>query len=296
MQPKDIHQDITLIGPLPQQGFWEYFNPVHLVRQLIRHRDLLWQFVWWEVNDRYSGSALGLLWAVIVPLLRLSVYTLVFSVLLGGRKAVWGLDSNFDVGAMIFCGFALFNVFAESIGRASHLMWANRTYVKNIVFPLEIIPVVVISVALIHTLIGLGVLVVLVIFINGVFHWTFLYLPLTCMPLIFLVAGISWFLATLGVFNRDVDNLIQSLIQVLFLLSAIFFPLDALLKLFPARWQWIVRFNLLSSIVEDGRRVILKGIPPDWFWLAADTAASLVLMLAGYACFMYYKRQFADVI
>ncbi len=78
----------------------------------------MYRFVWWEVNDRYRGSALGMLWTIIVPLLRFWVYAVVFAVLLGGRNAVWGLDSNLEVGMMIYCGFIVFNVFAESVGKA----------------------------------------------------------------------------------------------------------------------------------------------------------------------------------
>jgi lipopolysaccharide transport system permease protein len=88
----------------------------------------------------------------------------------------------------------------------------------------------------------------------------------------------------------------QSLIQMLFLLSAIVFPLDRLIHLFPDQWQWLVRLNILSSIVEDARRVALKGLSPDWFWFNLDLAASVLLMLVGYACFMRFKGQFADVV
>lgn len=289
-------KEVKIISEAPERRFIEYLNPLHLFRQLYRHRELLRQFMWWEVNDRYRGSVLGIFWPIIVPLLRLSVYTFVFAVLLGGKKVVWGVDSNLYVGEMIFCGFMIFNVFAETIGKSCHLMWGNWTYVKNIIFPLEIISVIEVGVAVIHTLIAAAVLIVLEFLINGVFHWTVIYLPLIFIPLIFFVTGLSWILSTLGVFNRDIDNLIQSLIQILFLLSAIFFPLRTLLKLFSEHWRWIVRFNILSSIVEDARCVVLKGMPPDWFWLSINSIASLMLMLIGYACFMHYKRQFADVI
>ena len=288
--------NITLITKESQLQFRQYLNPVNLFRQIVRHRELLSQFIWWEVNDRYRGSVLGILWTIFVPLLRLSVYTLVFSILLGGRKIIWGLDSNLDVGAMIFCGFLLFNIFAESVGRAPRLMWINKNYVKNIIFPLEIISLSIVGVSVVHTIIGLGILIFLELIINGALHWTLIYLPLVFIPLIFFVSGLSWFLATLGVFNRDIDNLMQSLIQMLFLLSGVVFPLNRLVELFPEQWGWVVRLNILSSIIEDARRVVLKGLPPDWFWYNIDLAASILLMLAGYAYFMHYKRQFADVV
>jgi lipopolysaccharide transport system permease protein len=288
--------EVRIISEAPEFSYLENFNPLKLLRKVFRQKELLRQFIWWEVNDRYRGSALGILWTILVPLLRLSVYTLVFSILLGGRKAVWGLESNLDVGAMIFCGFLMFNVFAESVGKSPRLMWINRSYVKNIVFPLEILPVTAVGVSIVHTVIGMGVLVTLELLINREIYWTVIYLPLVVAPLVFFSTGLSWLLATVGVFNRDIDNLMQSLIQMLFLLSGIVFPLDRLVKLFPEQWQWLVRLNILSSVVEDTRRVVLQGLSPDWLWFNLDLAASFLCLLIGYSCFMHFKRQFADVL
>ncbi len=289
-------QKIKIISEEPRLLFKTFLNPIDLLKGLNRYKLLLRQFIWWEVNDRYRGSALGMLWTIIVPLMRILVYTLVFSILLGGRKNIWGLDSNFAVGKMIFCGVVLFNVFAESVGKASRLMWVNKTYVKHIVFPLEIIPVTVIGVSVVQSFIGIGVLIVLEMFSSGIPHWSLVYLPLVYLPLIFFCTGISWILATLGVFSRDVDNLTQSLIQMLFFLSGIIFPLDRLLHLVPDHWNWILRINVIASIVDDARRIIFQGLGPDWFWLIFNLVYSITLMVVGYACFMRYKRGFADVI
>ncbi len=271
-------------------------NPLSLLKSIKRHGSLLHQFVRWEVNDRYRGSALGMLWTVIVPLLRLSVYTLVFSILLGGKKVVWGLESNFAVGEMIFCGFILFNVFSEAVGKASRLMWINKSYVKNIVFPLEIIPVISMGVAVVHSFIGMMVLVFLEAVFGGGIHWTLIYLPLIYLPLIFFVTGISWILSVLGVFSRDIDNLMQSLIQMLFLLSAIIFPLERLMGMVPDGWHWVLRLNIIASVVDDARRIVLEGISPDWYWLIVNTIAASALLLIGYAWFMSRKKDFADVV
>lgn len=290
------HQPVTVISRTPPFRFWRLINPFHLFTRLIRHRELLGRFIWWEVKNRYRGAALGMLWTIIVPLLRLAVYTLVFSVLLGGRGVVWPLDSNYEVGAMIFCGFVMFNVFADAAGKGPMLLWESQTYVKNIVFPIEIIPAIVTGVAAVHSLIGVAVLVSLELFRTGHVHWTLVYLPLVYLELVFFVAGLCYFLATIGVFNRDINNLMQSLIQILFLLAAIVFPLDRLMALIPDQWEWVVRLSILSTIVDDARRVILAGLPPDWFWLSINLTLTFSLLLSGYACFMSYKRDFADVV
>lgn len=287
---------IKIISAMPQHGFINYLNPLLMINGLKRYRLLFWRFVWWEVNDRYRGSALGMLWTIIVPLLRLSVYTLVFSILLGGKKIIWGLDSNFAVGEMIFCGVIMFSVFSESAGKASRSMWINKSYVKNIVFPLEIIPVTVAGVAIVNSFFGMGVLIFMELLSSGSLHWTLIYLPLVYLPLIFFVIGISWILSALGVFSRDIDNLMQSLIQMLFFLSGIIFPLERLMAMVPDQYDWLLRLNIISSVVDDARRIVLEGRDPDWFWLSINLIFTLVLLIIGYAWFMSRKKDFADVV
>ena len=289
-------QKVKIITKEPRLSFGAYLNPLHLIKGLNRYMQLLRQFIWWEVNDRYRGAALGMLWTILVPLLRLSVYTFVFSILLGGRNVIWGLDSNFDVGKMIFCGVIMFSVFSESVGKASRLMWINKSYVKNIVFPLEIIPVTIAGVAVVNSFFGMGVLIFMELLSSGSLHWTLIYLPLVYLPLIFFVIGISWILAALGVFSRDIDNLMQSLIQMLFFLSGIIFPLERLMAMVPDQWEWVLRLNIVSSVVDDARRIVLEGRAPDWFWLNVNLLFTIMLLIVGYACFMSNKRGFADVI
>ncbi len=289
-------QEVNVISKASPFQFRHFLNPLHLLRILIRYRELLGRFIWWEVKNRYRGAALGMLWTIIVPLLRIAVYVLVFAVLLGGKKTTWHLDSNYEVGAMIFCGFVMFNVFADAAGKGPMLLWENQTYVKNVVFPIEIVPVIATGVAVVHSLIGVAVLVFLELFRGGHVHWTLVYLPLMYIQLVFFVAGLCYFLSTLGVFNRDINNLMQSLIQILFFLSAIVFPFKRLMTLIPKEWEWVIRVSILPSIVDDARRVILEGQPPDWFWLNVNLLLTFILLLVGYACFMSYKRDFADVI
>jgi lipopolysaccharide transport system permease protein len=168
--------------------------------------------------------------------------------------------------------------------------------VKNILFPLEIIPLTINGAAVIQSFIGMSVLILLELFTKGFVHWTICFLPLLYIPLIFFVSGISWILAALGVFNRDINNLIQSIIQLFFLLSAVLFPLERLVRLVPDQMEWILRLNLLATIVDESRRVVIQGHPPEWLWLAYTFLAAFFLMIIGYACFMHFRRGFADVV
>ena len=268
------------------------FLPVRLVRSLYQHRDLIRQLAHRDIANRYKGSFLGVFWAVVTPLIMLGVYAFVFSVIFGAR---WGLphESKLDFALTLFAGLLVFNVFADTIGRASTLVTGNPSYVKRVVFPLEILPVVALYAAMIQ---GAFSLVILLLAWLGVHHtvsttiWLF---PVVLVPLCFLALGSSWILASLGVFIRDIQHPVAILVQVLVFMSGIFFPLTAL----PYNYAWILlHVNPLVPIIEDARRTLIWGRMPDWKMWAFTTITSFVLMLFGYWWFMRSRKAFADVV
>jgi lipopolysaccharide transport system permease protein len=274
------------------ESIWRYAHPWRLVLHFVKRRDLIWQFTLREVQGRYRGSYLGILWAFITPLLQLTVYTFVFSVIF---KARWGpseSESFMDFALILFSGMIAFNVFSESATRAPTLILSNPNYVKKVVFPLEILPVSVLGSALIHSLLSLGIVIVGLLLSSGTLHGTLLYLPLVYLPLIALTLGVSWSLASLGVFIRDIGNFVGIAVTLLFFLTPIIYPMSAV----PETIQPVLRLNPLSVIVEDFRRVVIWGLPPDWLWLGSVTLVSALVMLGGYMWFMKIKRAFADVI
>jgi lipopolysaccharide transport system permease protein len=282
---------LTIISSQPEKA-WQYANPLTMVRSLWGYRDLLRQFTVREVMGRYKGSYLGFLWSLLTPLFMLMVYTFVFSVVF---KATWGAspsESRAEFALTLFCGLIAFNVFSECLNRAPGLIVSSPNYVKKVVFPLEILPLSVVGAALIHSLISLVVLSLGILVFVGAIPWTVIYLPLVYLPLIGLCLGLSWFLASLGVFLRDTGYLVGVALQVLFFMTPIIYPISAV----PAVLQPILRLNPLSSIVEDFRRVMMWGQSPDWPWWGAVTLLSGLVAMAGYVWFMKLKRAFADVV
>jgi lipopolysaccharide transport system permease protein len=271
----------------------QYANPVKMAQNLWGHRELIGQFTKREVQSRYKGSSLGLLWSFFTPLLMLIVYTFVFSVVL---KARWGnaLSDSSQVGfaLTLFTGLIAFGVFSECIMRAPGLIVSNPNYVKKVVFPLEILPVSVLGSALINSLISLLILLLAVLIFQHTLSWTLFLLPLMYLPLILLCLGLSWFLASLGVFVRDVGQLIGVAVQILFFMTPIFYPISAL----PANLQLILYLNPLTFIVNHFRRAILWGQLPDWGEFIIIMAATSVICVLGYIWFMKSKKTFADVI
>jgi len=266
--------------------------PVALVLDLYAHRDLIRQFAWRDVASRYKGSYLGLIWSFVTPLLMLIVYAFVFSVVFQSRWGTGGQDSRVDFALILFCGLTTFNVFGECVSRAPGLVLGYPSYVKKVVFPLQTLNVSVLLSSLVN--LGIGVAIVLVAWV-AVHHsvsttiWAF---PLVLIPLCSLSLGLGWVISSIGVFVRDLAQPITIIVSVLFFMSGIFFPLDAV----PAGMQLYMRLNPLSTILEDARRTLLWSKYPDWKWWGITTAASLAIMLLGYMWFTRTKKAFADVI
>jgi lipopolysaccharide transport system permease protein len=282
---------LTIISSRPESA-WQYVNPLTMIRNLWAQRDLLRQLTVREVMGRYKGSYLGFLWSLLTPLFTLMVYTFVFSVIF---KATWGVspsESRAEFALTLFCGLIAFNVFSECLNRAPGLIVSSPNYVKRVVFPLEILPLSVLGAALIHSLMSLVVLCLGILVFVGAIRWTVIYLPLVYLPLIGLCLGLSWFLASLGVFIRDTGYLVGVALQVLFFMTPIIYPISSV----PTVLQLALRLNPLSSIVEDFRRVMMWGRAPDWPWWGAMTLLSGLVTVAGYVWFMKLKRAFADVV
>lgn len=257
-----------------------------------QHRDLLVQCTRREIEGRYRGSHLGVLWALLTPLLMLGVFTFVFSVVFQARWSTAGSETHTDVALIIFSGLIAFNLVSECANRAPSLILNNRNYVKKVVFPLEILPVSVLGSSLVHSFVSLAVVVLGLLAFRGQVYWSVLYLPLCYIPLAALALGLGWFLSSIGVFLRDLDSLVPVLTQLWFFLTPIVYPTSAV----PQSLQPFLRLNPLAIPVENLRRVLLWGLPPEWGALGILTLGSLLFMLAGYMWFMKIKGAFADVI
>jgi lipopolysaccharide transport system permease protein len=267
-------------------------SPVTLATSLYGNRRLIWQFAWRDVAMRYKGSYLGLVWSFVVPLLMLSVYGFVFGALIDTRWPGASGDSKVDFALILFCGLLAFNVFAEVVGRAPTMVTLYPSYVKKVVFPLEILPVAALVTGLVNLCIGFIVLLPIWAIANHTFSSTIWMLPIALAPLCLLTVGIAWFLAALGVFVRDVAHPVTVIVQMLLFASGVFFAV----ALLPATAQKILLLNPLVTILENVRRTALWGEPIHWRPWALAMVLGVVLMQLGYAWFMRSRKAFADVI
>ncbi len=265
---------------------------VALTKSLWRNRQLILQMTKREVVGRYKGSALGLVWSFLNPVFMLAVYTFVFSVVFKARWGVGDEGSKTQFAVVLFVGMIVHGLFAEVLNRASGLILSNVNYVKKVVFPLEILPVVSMGAALFHSLISLGVLLIAFVLFNGYLHWTAVLAPLVVLPLVILTLGLAWMLASLGVFLRDVGQTIGIITTVMMFLAPVFYPITAL----PEEMRPWIMANPLTFIIEQAREVLIWGRVPDWAGLGAYTAVAMAITWAGYAWFQKTRKGFADVL
>jgi lipopolysaccharide transport system permease protein len=264
-----------------------------LTKNLWRNRQLIVQMTKREVIGRYKGSVMGLAWSFFNPVFMLTVYKFVFSEIFKSRwGGSGGNDSKTQFAVLLFVGMIVLSLFSEVINRAPVLILSNVNYVKKVVFPIEILPVIAMGAALFHSLISLGVLLVAVTFFNGYLNWTVVFIPFVLLPLVMLSMGLAWMLASLGVFLRDVGQTIGIITTVLMFLSPVFYPIAAV----PETFRPFIMANPLTFIIEQSREVLIFGHPPDWLGLVIYTLISIVVAWAGYAWFQKTRKGFADVL
>ncbi|MFW2440905.1 MAG: ABC transporter permease [Arenicellales bacterium] len=273
------------------QGINDSLNPTGIFTSLIKHRSLILQLAKREVSGRYRGSVMGFFWTLLNPLLMLTIYTLIFGYVF---KARWG-EMNLGDGGFaltLFCGLIVHGMFAECINRAPVLITSNVNYVKKVVFPIEILPWVVIYAALFHTLMSLVVLSVFSLLVNGSVPLTLLWLPVVFIPYILFLVGCLWLFSALGVFLPDIRQLMGLLTTALLFLSPVFYPISAL----PKSIQGLIYLNPLTLIIEQTREIFLWGNSPDFKLLFLYSLVAMMIAVIGFVWFQKSRRGFADVL
>lgn len=264
-----------------------------LVQSLWRNRSLILQMTKREVVGRYRGSVMGLAWSFFNPIFMLLVYTFVFAVVF---KARWGAgdenESKTLFAIVLFVGMIVHGLLAEVLNRAPGLILSNVNYVKKVVFPLEILPVVAMGAALFHSVVSLAVLLAAFLLFNGFIHWTAVFIPIVLFPLIIFTVGLAWMLASLGVFLRDIGQTIGIITTVMLFMAPVVYPITAV----PEGLRPVIMANPLTFIIEQARAVVVWGQYPDWAGLGIYMLVAVTVAWLGYAWFQKTRKGFADVI
>ncbi len=269
------------------------FTTLHPWAVIWRHRDVILRMIRREIVGRYLGSALGVAWSIIQPLALLCVFTFAFNVVFQSRWTSAGtVQSETNFAVAMFLGYIIFNLIAEPVNRAPSLIVVHANYVKKAVFPLEILVTVAVGGALFHFGMALMVWLGLVLVVHQAIAWTVILLPLVVLPLVLMVAGFVWVLASLGVFIRDLSQVVGPGTMSLLFLSPVFYPASAV----PPPFKTWMYANPLTGVIEEARKVAIFGELPDWLLLAGYTLLGIAVAHLGHLWFVRTRRGFADVL
>jgi lipopolysaccharide transport system permease protein len=277
---------------LYQKESWRtLINPIAIGRQLHRHRILLWQFTWRNIELQHKGSALGLAWSLLSPLFLFGAYAFVFIAVFEGRFGVVSTETRVDYAIGLFLGLTLLQLFQETMIGAPIVIVQNPNFVKKVVFPLEILPVAAFGAAFFRCLLALVLVLIAAAIWGSGLTATVWWLPVIVGLLAILSLGVAWILSALGVFLRDLAPLMQFFAVLLMFMSGVFYSLNRI----PAGFSFL-RFNPLLVIVESGREVVLWHQSPSAGNLLYVGVLSVALCLMGHLLFCLMKPAFSDVL
>jgi lipopolysaccharide transport system permease protein len=266
-------------------------DPLSFVRTVVAQHELVRELVRGDVAGRYRGSVLGLLWSLASPLLLLAAFTFVFGTVFQAR---WGgaAAGHGEYALLLFPGILLHGLMAEAVTRAPGLVTAVPNYVKKVVFPLELLPLMAVASALFHALIGFAVLVAVLFAAHGGLPASAIALPLILLPYVLLILGVTWILAALGVYLRDITQVTGLITMLLMFLSPVLYPASAL----PAEYRPWLSLNPLTLPLEETRSVLIAGQWPEWQALTVYTVIAFGVACLGYWWFQKTRKGFADVV
>ncbi|MGH8557508.1 MAG: ABC transporter permease [Methylococcales bacterium] len=266
-------------------------SPLQALEQFLRRRGLIRELIWRDVVGRYRGSMAGLFWSFLNPLFSLAMYTFVFGVILRAR---WGLDAEntFDFALILFAGLSAHALLCDSIVAAPALVLGNPAFVKQVVFPLEILPVVCVGSSIFHAAMSMLLLVVVWLIAHGVAIAALFFIPLLLAPLCLIALGCTWFLSAASVYFRDLDQVVGFLAKAMLFFSPIFYPASSV----PESFRWLLQINPLTFVIENIRFVLIRGASPEPEAYLAYVLISFTVAWLGYICFQKSRGGFADVI
>ena len=276
----------------PQRLLPPRLRSVLLFSGIWRNAELISSLTRREIAARYRGSWLGLFWPILEPLMLLAVYTFIFSIVFGARWPGVYESDLIGYAIVVFSGLVTFNIFAESVRACPKLILANSNFVRRVVFPLEVLPVVQVGTALFNATAGFAVLLVFLFASGAPIALTALWVPVVWLSFAVFSLGVAYLVAAASVFVRDLEPLVAITITALFFGSAIFYPLERL----PDGIQEWVRLVPTAAAVDLTRSLLLLGKAPDASHMLGPGVVSIVTLILGYGFFMKAKGSFADAL
>ena len=266
---------------------------IKFLSEISKRRELISQLIARDIATRYKGSRLGLAWTVINPIIMISVYTLIFSQVFRVRwNSTAGIENPLDFGINLFCGLLIFNVFSECITRGPSLITGNPNYVKKVLFPLHTLGAMLVGSASINAVISGLILIGLKVIKEGALNPNIIAIPLAWFPMLLTCLGITWMLATVGVYIKDISQVTSAGVSMLMFLSPVFYPVSAL----PENLKWLAGINPVAITIENTRGIIMDNSFPSLTKLIIYCVISTAWCEISYNVLAKRKNTFGDMV
>ncbi len=263
---------------------------------LWKNRTLLFQLCQRDINARYKGASLGLAWSILLPLMMLAIYAFVFGEIFKSR---WGnlpapqtWSERLSFALILYAGLIVFNWFAECLSKSPTMILNNANFVKRVVFPLDILPVIPVVIGAFHFSMSFVVLMVFTVLSPMAFSFYWLMVPMLLIPFVLCLIGIAWFLASLGVYFRDMEQVMPVLTSALMFLSPVFYSIEVL----PAFFRRWLMANPLTFIIEALRNLLFWQTLPNKIEIALLYLMAVIVFYLGFLSFKTLRKGFADVL
>ena len=263
-----------------------------LQESAIKNREVIKVFARREMETKYKGSLLGTSWALINPIIMLTIYTVIFSKVF---QAKWGTsymndNSPIEFAINLFAGLIIFNMFADCASKAHGLILNNPNLVKKIVFPLEVLSISTVIGSLLNASINSIILLILIGFTKGGIHSTVLLYPMIYVPFIFEMIGLTLLISTFAVFVRDIGQIMGSIISLMMFASPVFYPGEAL----PQSIRWIADVNPIAITISQSRELLIGGSIPSISNYILQTLLALAWCEIAYRLTKKYQHRLGD--
>lgn len=274
----------TSLPPVPRRTGFSWSQTRELLRQLTVR----------EISETVKGSALGLLWLVLNPLLMMALYVVVFGVLFGGSFGQVENESPLAFAAGVYIGLSTVALVNETLARSTNTFTRHTNLVKRVVFPLVLLPLVQVLGSGFKFAVNALLWLTFSVIVGGFFGPEVLWLPLILLPLFVLTLALSFLISALSVYFRDIQQVTGVFTQIIFWSSGVFYSSIRVME-HPPIWT-ILKWNPFFITIENIRSVTLWGISPDFSQITYLYVLGVFALALGVCVFHRLKGGFADFL
>lgn len=255
---------------------------------------LLWQLFVREITAATKGSALGLVWIVLGPLLSMGLYVIVFGVLFEGSFDKGPIETSIHYAIGVYIGLTGVNLMNDTITRSPNLIESKVNFVKRIVFPLPLLPVVQVAGTTFVWFVNIALWLLVSVLLQALTLNSLIWLPLILLPMLLLALGTAWLVSAVSVYFKDVAHLVPVLTQIIFWSSGVFYSAQRVME-YPPIWNFL-RWNPVLLGIENTRQVVLWNEPADLGQLTFLWISGLAVAGFGYLVFHRLKNGFSEML